>query len=378
MADASELSRLRQEISNIDRQVLQLVRRRMDIAEQIGQSKQNSGLPVRDFRREVEVLRQARQESVGIGLDAELGETLIRQLIEGAVRTQHTMAAASQKPAEARPQKVVVLGGGGRMGAWLCSFFNSQGHDVRLYDPHARELPEFPAEATLASAVSWAEVVVLSTPIGESARVLEEVLAVPSDALIFDICSLKSPLLDAIERGVRAGRRISSVHPMFAPGAVLLSGRVLLVCDCGHAEAARQARALFEDTALRLVDIPLQEHDRLMGVVLGMSHALNIAFASALKHIGFTYPELDRTSSTTFGRQIRTTAEVVAENPRLYYEIQHYNRYTPTMLQALREAVERVMLAAEADTPDRFLELMAEGHGFFAERPAEAGPRVVG
>jgi chorismate mutase/prephenate dehydrogenase len=189
---------------------------------------------------------------------------------------------------------------------------------------------------------------------------------------------LKSPLLNAIEQAVRQGRKVASLHPMFAPGAVLLSGRVLLVCDCGHAAATREARALFEDTALRLVTVPVAEHDRLMGVVLGLSHALNIAFASALGRIGFSYVELDRTSSTTFGRQIRTTAEVVAENPRLYYEIQHFNRHTGEMLEALQEALGRVRDAAGDATPERFLEVMQEGHHFFADRPVESGSRVVG
>ncbi|HEY4003341.1 MAG TPA: prephenate dehydrogenase/arogenate dehydrogenase family protein [Candidatus Xenobia bacterium] len=366
----SDLQSLRQDIGAIDREILGLVQRRMDLARQVGDQKAGAGLPVRDFRREVVVLERARETCAHLGLDTEMGETLIRHLIEGAVRTQHTFASA--RGTHATPQRILVIGGCGRMGSWLCSFFHAQGHLVTVHDVQGETA--FPRHSDLAAAVKAADAVVLSTPIGLSTQMLQAVLAVDADPIVFDIASLKSPLLDTIEQAVKAGRKVCSVHPMFAPGAVLLSGRVLLVCECGQPEATAAARHLFEGTALRMVDVPVQQHDRLMGVVLGLSHAVNIAFAKALHDIGIAYPELDKTTSTTFGRQIRTTAEVAAENPQLYYEIQHYNRYTPDMLAALQKAVGQVAEAAAQPDSRDFTALMQEGHGFFtAEAASGAG-----
>src|SRR5688500_19740217 len=49
-----------------------------------------------------------------------------------------------------------------------------------------------------------------------------------------------------------------------------------------HGKALDQARGLFASTMAELVVVELEEHDRLIAFVLGLSHALNIAFFTAL------------------------------------------------------------------------------------------------
>jgi chorismate mutase/prephenate dehydrogenase len=352
---AARIGRLRQDIIRIDQQILTLVSWRMKVAEEIGEAKREAGLPVRDFRREVEVFERTRTACEDLGLDPELGVALLQTLIEGAVRTQHGL---SERAYTGTQKSVLVVGGAGRMGSWLCDFFASQGHRVSVYDPGGRRAG-FKQARSLRGAVADADVIALATPMERTARLLDQILSLGARGLVFDICSLKSPVVAAIERAVADGLRVASVHPMFAPGPVLLSGRILVVCDCGNAAATAEARALFEDTALRLVDVPLLQHDRLMSYVLGLSHAVNIAFACALSRSGLTPHDLDHVASTTFSKQMRTTREVALENPLLYYEIQHANRHTPEVLSALRDAVDVISGAAAAETGDGFAELMA-------------------
>ncbi|MEW6281562.1 MAG: prephenate dehydrogenase dimerization domain-containing protein, partial [Candidatus Eremiobacterota bacterium] len=112
-------------------------------------------------------------------------------------------------------------------------------------------------------------------------------------------------------------------------------------------------------------EVPLEEHDRIMSVVLGMSHAVNLVFALALARYGLTFAELGPVASNTFSNQIQTTAQVASENPVLYHQIQALNRNTPEVFQQLAQALEAFR---EASTPDRsqdFLALMAECRSFF-------------
>ncbi len=89
-----------------------------------------------------------------------------------------------------------------------------------------------------------------------------------------------------------------------------------------------------------LVVMGLDEHDRLIAFVLGLSHALNIAFFTALAESGEAAPRLARMSSTTFDAQLDVATRVAAENPDLYYEIQSLNDYGVESLNALQAAVE--------------------------------------
>lgn len=357
------IARLRKDIGRIDQQILALVAWRLQVAEEIGQQKRLAGLPVRNFRAEVDVLERARGACAQFGIDPDIGQALFQVLIEAAVGRQHQHGERTHHNTERR--SVLVVGGCGRMGTWLSHFFAAQGHQVSIHDRPGQTLAGFASVDDLEDAARNADVIVLSTPIATTREILERVLGARPRGLVFDICSLKSPIVETLRGGVTQGLRVASLHPLFAPDTVLLSGRILMVCDCGDADAAAEARTLFEDTALRLIDIPLERHDPYMAYVLGLSHALNIAFARTLARSGMSAQELDGVASTTFAKQSRTTREVAMENPQLYYEIQHHNAHTARVLEGLRDAVEALESAALAPEADAFVALMDENRRYF-------------
>ena len=84
------------------------------------------------------------------------------------------------------------------------------------------------------------------------------------------------------------------------------------------------------------------DHDRLMSYVLGLSHALNLAFFTALAASGELVPRLQRMSSTTFDAQLKVATLVARDNPYLYFDIQTLNDYGEASLEALRAATERI------------------------------------
>src|SRR4029078_11988140 len=122
----------------------------------------------------------------------------------------------------------------------------------------------------------------------------------------------------------------------------LLSGRHVIFVDVGAPEATAAARALFEPTMATLVEMDLESHDRLIAYVLGLSHALNIAFFTALTESGEAAPRLARLSSTTYDSQVVVATRVASESPDLYFEIQSLNEYGKDSLLALKHAVDRI------------------------------------
>jgi chorismate mutase/prephenate dehydrogenase len=164
------------------------------------------------------------------------------------------------------------------------------------------------------------------------------------------------------------GCRVTSIHPMFGPDTELLSGRHVIFVDLGHAEALARARELFASTMVEQVVMTLDEHDRLIAYVLGLSHALNIAFFTALAESGEAAPKLATLSSTTFDAQLQVCAKVAAENPDLYFEIQRLNDYGTESLAALLYAVERVRSVVRAGDRDGFRALMERGRAYLEVR----------
>ncbi len=365
-----DLAGLRDRIAAIDERILRLARERIGCAEKIGQVKVGEGRPVRDFSRERVVLERTRAVCAELGLPFELGEGVLHVLIEEAVRVQE--AQRESTPA-AETRNALVVGGGGGMGRWLCRYLEAQGHGVTVVDP-AGGPQDLPAVESLAAGWAAADVVALAVPLHAGAKLWDTVLDLPPRPLVFDIFSLKTPVADRIREAVGRGHLAASVHPMFGPSARLLSGRALVICDTGCAPATERVRDLFEATSLDLVEIPLDEHDRRMADVLGLSHAVSLVFARALATSSLESAEIGETASTTFRRQARTTAEVAGENPSLYFEIQALNPHTPEALGRLAETLEALRSEIAEGRRDDFAAAMRNGR----RRLAEMGERGDG
>jgi chorismate mutase/prephenate dehydrogenase len=359
------LDELRARLDVLDRQLLELVAERQSIGAEIAAVKRATGQSTRDFRREREVLLKARRDAEAIGLSPGLAESLLRSLIRGSLTTQEQARVAAQGRGSGR--SALVIGGRGKMGRWMADFLASQGFRIVVADP-AGEVPGYEWRADWTDGALDEDYVVVATPLGISAGVLTGLAARGPRGVVFDVGSLKTPLRGGLEALRAAGVRVTSVHPMFGPDTELLSGRHVIFIDLGSADALAEARALFDSTMAELVVMGLDEHDRLIAFVLGLSHALNIAFFTALAESGEAAPRLARMSSTTFDAQLDVAARVAGENPDLYYEIQSLNAYGEESLRALRGAVERLYRAVHEHDPAAFTDMMRRGREYLRVR----------
>jgi chorismate mutase / prephenate dehydrogenase len=263
----------------------------------------------------------------------------------------------------------LVIGGCGKMGAWFSEFLASQGYRVSIADPSGG-LAGFDRVADWQTDALDFDVIVLATPLGVTAGLLQTLAALAPRGLIFDLGSLKTPLRAGLDALVKAGCRVTSLHPMFGPDTELLSGRHVIFIDLGNAAALAEAQELFAPTMAERVVMGLDEHDRLIAYVLGLSHALNIAFFTALAESGEAALRLAKLSSTTFDSQLDVAARVASESPDLYFEIQSLNDYGVESLLALQQAVERVVAAVRTGDADEFTALMKRGRAYLDVRAA--------
>jgi chorismate mutase/prephenate dehydrogenase len=361
------LEELRARLDVIDRELLELVAERQALGAQIAAVKRSAGQPTRDYRREREVLLKARRDAEALGVSPALAETLLQALIQGSLTTQEQARIAWQGRGSGR--RALVIGGRGKMGHWFVDFLASQGFAVTVADPGG-EVPGYEHVADWKQSSLDHDLILVATPIRIANEVLGELAERKPRGVVFDIGSLKTPLRSGLERLRAAGCHVTSIHPMFGPDTELLSGRHVIFVDLGDATALEEARSLFGSTMADLVTMSLDEHDRLIAYVLGLSHALNIAFFTALADSGEAAPRLARMSSTTFDAQLDVATRVAAESPELYYEIQSLNDYGRESLEALRAAVKRVWQAVDQGDAAAFTELMQRGHEYLRVRQA--------
>lgn len=359
-----KLEQLRQDLSAVDSQLIELIARRQQLVGEIGRSKYTSGRATRDYEREKDVLDTARRQAIELDIDPDLAERVLKTLIRSSLASQERDRVAAEGRGGGR--RVLVIGGAGKMGGWFVQFFASQGFTTHIADSAVQPGPGRFADWTDAG-IDY-HVIVVATPLAVSNRILEALAERRPRGLIFDIGSLKTPLKSGLEALRAAGCRVTSIHPMFGPDTDLLSGRHLIVVDVGSEAAARSAQELFASTMVEQLEMGLDDHDRLIAYVLGLSHALNIAFFTALAESGEAAPKLAKLSSTTFDAQLLVSAAVAHDNPHLYFEIQHLNRFGLGPLDALCDAATRIRaLVADGDEAG-FVDLMQKGREYLATR----------
>jgi chorismate mutase/prephenate dehydrogenase len=369
--DHRDLDARRAELSELDQQLLELVARRTQLSLEIGRIKRDLGRGTRDFAREKVVLEKARRRAGELGIPPHVAERLMLSLIETSLGAQEQDRIAST--ATGTGQRALVIGGSGKMGRWFTGFLAAQGYEVRIADPHPgpEDVPRVDDWRTL---TLDDDLVVVASPLHATNDVLHALAERPPTGVVFDVGSLKTPLRSGLIALRDAGARVCSLHPMFGPDTSLLSGRHVLFIDVGVPDATEVARGLFAATMAEQADVDLDMHDRLIAFVLGLSHALNLAFNTALASSGAALPLLSRISSTTFDAQLDVSSRVAVENPQLYFEIQALNDYGQTSLQALEEAVLHLRDLVRRGDEAGFVEMMEAGRAYVLGRDRVAPP----
>jgi chorismate mutase/prephenate dehydrogenase len=359
-----KLDEFRDQVRTLDQQLIGLIGKRIELAKKIGETKHKEGIPLRNWEIEKTVIQHAEDCARKQGISSMFVRSIMQQLIEeGRIEQERLHYSAYQGDKE----RILVVGGLGDMGKWFCYFFQNQGHAVSLYDVKGIS-DEFISYKTLEQGLKQTSIVCIAVSLEMTSLVIEEITDTAFSGIVFDIASLKGHLAGSIERARQAGVRITSIHPMFGPGARTLADKILCLCKCGCPDADARVEGLFKDTAATLVPLSIDEHDRIISLVLGLSHFINIVFIKTLMQEGIDYSLLKRVASTTFLSQMVTTSSVIQENPYLYYAIQRLNPYKDQLYSSLCEVTAGLSRIVLEGREGEFIQILRDTRAWLEEQ----------
>lgn len=357
----------REKISDIDRKIFLLIKEREKLSVQIGSAKRELALPDRDFNREKAVFLQAIALAKEYDLPEGFAINLQKIIIEASLSKQEQDRIKQNH--SKKEKSVAIIGGAGRLGKWLGHFFLDSGFHISVIDPVD---PGFPCthQMDFDASIGKHDSIVVATPIRVSVAVLQKLLSfAPMDSVIFDVSSVKAPVHQALCELRDRGAQVTSLHPMFGPSVGLLYGKHVIRTSLGVKEADALVDDIFSSTSLNIVDMGIDEHDAVIAILLGLSHVINIIFVNALRKDKFTIDFLLQFSSPTFSHLVGIAKKVMAENPRLYFEIQALNPHTKKVHEKLLASVTKVLDIIKAFDEEKFVALMNEGHRFLSPTP---------
>jgi prephenate dehydrogenase len=284
----SNLDGLRNEISELDRRLLELLNRRLELVTAVRDYKDEAGERWIDPEREAELLQALVTTNPG-----PLSERGVRSVFsavldvlkeEVAAERRASAAPATTSPRPRAVERLAVVGTGlvgtsialaaGRTGTRTSGFDS----DRAVLDGAAARGALEPA-SSLAEAIASAELVVVAVPVGAARAVVEEALAAAGPAaVVTDVASTKRPLAAVVD-------------PRFVPGHPVAGGATggpsratadlfdaatwfLTPTEASGAESIALVERFVVSLGARAVRTDATAHDRLLALTSHLPHAL--------------------------------------------------------------------------------------------------------
>lgn len=109
----AELTALRDQIDEVDKALLSLLAKRLELVAEVGEVKSQYGLPIYVPERESAMLASRREEAAALGVPPDLIEDVLRRVMRESYSSENDKGFKTLQP-NLRP--VVIVGGGGQMG----------------------------------------------------------------------------------------------------------------------------------------------------------------------------------------------------------------------------------------------------------------------
>ena len=352
---------LRAMVDVLDRDLLQIVARRMALVGEIAAYKRQHGLRIRDQQREREILDDRSRRAESMGLPRGAMESVFRVLMRASRDHQATLRA--ELPYETTSRTIAVIGGRGGMGALMARLFGDLGHQVLIVD--------IGTELTASEASSVADVVVVSVPIDATEGVIREIGPyLREDALLMDVTSVKDAPVAAMLESTRAS--VVGTHPMFGPNVHSLQGQRVVVCRARGDAWADWVVQMLEARGLTVQETSPAHHDRVMAVVQVLTHFQTQVLGLTLARLGTPLDETLRFTSPAYLMELYVTARHFDQSPDLYGPIEMRNPATAHVTTAFGKAAADVAAILGSGDRERFRDMFEEVRAFFGPFTHEA------
>ena len=348
-------------IDALDRDLLQIMAKRMALVAEVAAYKRQHGLKIRDAGRERELLRDRHERARELGLPSEEIESIFRLLMRSS--RDHQAALRAEVPMDAASYTIAIIGGHGRIGRVMARLFGDLGHRLLLVDTDTALRAE--------EAAAVADVTIVSVPIDATDAVIRAVGPhVRADALLMDVTSVKEAPMRAMLEATTAS--VVGTHPMFGPSVHTLQGQRMVICrGRGDAWGDWVAQSLAA-RGLMITETTATQHDRAMSVVQVLTHFQTQVQGLTLSRLGLPLAETLPFTSPAYLLELYVAARHFAQDPALYGSIEMRNPRTADITSAFGQSVHDVADILSRGDQAAFARLFADVREFFGDFTAEA------
>ncbi|CAH0541110.1 bifunctional chorismate mutase/prephenate dehydrogenase [Vibrio marisflavi] len=351
---AVELSELRDQIDEVDKQILDLLSQRLALVEKVGEVKSEHGLPIYAPDREAAMLASRRLEAEKKGVPPQLIEDILRRTMRESYASEKDSGFKCLKP---ELRSVVIIGGHGQLGKLFGRMFSLSGYDVKVIGSKDWDKAD--------EVLSTAGLVVVTVPIHLTVGVIKKLEQLPEDCILCDLTSIKSSPLHAMLETHNGP--VVGLHPMFGPDVASFAKQVIAYSNGRGEEKYQWLLEQFAIWGATLREIKADEHDSGMTLIQALRHFTTFAYGV---HLSKENPDLNsllKLSSPIYRLELAMVGRLFAQDPNLYGDIIFSSQENVQMIKRFHERLgEAVNLLEHNDKPE-FIESFEQVRTWFGD-----------
>lgn len=349
-----QLKVLRDEIDDVDSQLVALLAKRREITTKVGELKSQVGMPIYAPDREQQLFKARRQQAEENGLSGDLIEDILRRLMRDSYNSQDASGYRCVNPT---CKKVVIVGGGGQLGQVFVDLFSRSEYQVEIL-----EHSDWPRSEEI---LAGAGLVIVAVPIRLTANIIQQLKYLPQDCILADITSIKeSPLFEMMK--VHKGP-VVGLHPMFGPDVTGLIKQTIIVCDGREQEKYQWLLEQFGVWGAKIYPVSAHAHDKAMSMVQVMRHFSTIAYGYHLMTEGSDISQLVEMSSPIYRLELVMVGRLFAQDPVLYSDIIFANRDNVAMMKRFAYRFLELLEDVELADKDAFVTMFNQVSDWFGD-----------
>lgn len=276
----------------------------------------------------------------------------------------------------------VVVIGAGLVGASVGCALSAAGLAVHLrdrYRSHALVAAGRGAGSVAAPTNAEVKLVVVAVPPQAVPAVVARALSRYRNAVVTDVASVKTPILDALRAtGADLGRYVGS-HPMAgsqysgpltASAGLFVDRRWVIAEGTGSPAAVHAVEELIAVCGARVIHLAPGDHDRAVAAISHLPQIMSSLTAARLREV----PPGDLLLA---GQGVRDVTRVAGSDPKLWAQIITANRVQIlAQLRSVRNDLDRLVAGLEADDQEAVGALVAAGREGVRALPGKHGRRT--
>ena len=349
-----ELAVLRDQIDEVDQELVALFARRLKLVAGVGEVKSRQGVPIYAPDREASMLEKRRAEAVSQGVPPDLIEDVLRRFMRESYASENDTGFKCMNP---ELGKVVVVGGAGQLGSLFAHLLSLSGYQVCILEKDDW--------ADAESIVSDAGLVVVAVPIDQTVTIIGQLPTLPEHCLLVDLTSIKAEPLAAM-LAAHTGP-VLGLHPMFGPDVSSLAKQVIIYSEGRGASEYQWLLDQMRIWGTRLQSVDPAEHDKAMSLVQALRHFTSFAYGAHLCAEQADLAQLLRLSSPIYRLELAMVGRLFAQDPVLYADIILSSSANLEMIRRYHTRFGELLSQLEAGNREAFVEQFSTVSEFFGD-----------